>query len=200
MARNENAPFDRGTVDSASALDTLRGKTFTFEDINLNPSTPGAKPTRTGKYVTVMLVKNGSGFTILPKRLVVMSTVAGEYGIVKGYARLTATGPCFPVDEYIPAAGVPDGSYFFVVVGGPALVLTGIADMSADVAVGDRVVALTAVTSGATTAGRIAPIDLTGATALLANQILNFIGQAMTARTTQNTNTDMLVDVYQRVF
>ena len=73
------------------------------------------------------------------------------------------------------------------------MILTSVADMSADVAAGGWVVALTAATSGATTAGRVAPQVLTGATAALAAMVQNRIGRALTAKTTANTNADMLV-------
>lgn len=201
MARNENPPFERGNYDSASALDTLRGKTWEFEDVVLNASAIGAKPVRTGRAVTVMLVKNGSGFALLPKRLVTYSTSAGEVGIVKGYIATTA-GRCYPVDEYLPAAGVPDGSYFYIVVKGPAIVLAPLAgsEFNGDVSIGTNLVGLTAATTGATTAGRAAVQNITGSTqaadyTFLVNQIMNVVGKALTARTTGNTNSDILVDV-----
>lgn len=198
MPRDESLPFERGTVQ-ADGFAHLLGKTYYHEDINYASSAPGAKPRRSGKYVKVMLCKNSSGFALLPKRLGAPSTTAGESGVIKGYARLTAD-PGLPIDEFIPSAGVPDGYYFWCVVAGPAVVLTSLSDLAADVGVGDRLVAITGATSGATTSGRLSKIDLTGATAVLAAQILNFIGTAMTARTTQNTNSDLLVDVFQRLF
>jgi hypothetical protein len=83
-----------------------------------------------------------------------------------------------------------------VVMEGPAVILTDLAGADNNVLnVGTVVVALTGATSGATTAGRVAPQDLTGATALLADQIQNRIGYALTAKTTANTNADVLVDV-----
>lgn len=62
--------------------------------------------------------------------------------------------------------------------------------------VGTILVALTAATSGSTTSGRPAPQDLTGATALLGNQIQNQIGTALSAKTTANTNADVLTLVH----
>lgn len=59
---------------------------------------------------------------------------------------------------------------------------------------GTVLVALTAATSGATTAGRVAPQDLTGATAALGLQVQNRLGYALSARTTAQTNTTILVD------
>jgi len=61
--------------------------------------------------------------------------------------------------------------------------------------VNDVIVALTAATSQATTAGRVAPQVLTGATALLGNQVQNRLGRAMSAKTTANTNNSLLVNI-----
>ena len=62
-------------------------------------------------------------------------------------------------------------------------------------AVGDRLHAMTAVTTSATTAGRVMPAVLSGATSVLVAQMDNLIGKAMSAKTTANTNQDVLVHV-----
>ena len=194
MAKYENPPFERGTYQTDGFANQV-GKLYQHEDVDYN-QTGGTKPKRSGKYVTVMLVKNNSGFALLPKRLVALSTTAGQVGQVAGYTRTTAAQG-YPVDEFLPSAGVPDGAYFYIVVQGPAMCIVSLSDLAAVVNVGDYVVAITAATSGATTAGRIAAQDLTGATAVLAAQILNRVGRALTARTTANTNSDILLDIQQ---
>ncbi len=186
--------LDRGAVDAYSGNDSLLGMEYEFED-----KAWGSSPAslRSGKMVRCRLVRNSSGFALLPGRLVVFSTTAGEHGsIIKGYARTTAAQQAFPVDEFCPTTGVPNDSMFYIVVKGPAMCKLALAP-SANLAVGDRVVAVTAATTGATTAGRIDIIDLTGATGLLANQILNYVGVALTARTTGETGTNVLCDVGQ---
>jgi hypothetical protein len=88
------------------------------------------------------------------------------------------------------------------VVEGPAIVKTPIAgsEFNGDINIGDRVVGLTAATSGATTAGRVAHENITGSTqaadyTFLFDQISNRIGRALSACTTGNTNSDILIDV-----
>lgn len=206
MAKRENPPFPRGstyynggTIDSNNLGGThLEGTIWEFEDINLDASTSGVRSARTNRPVKCMIVRNVAATALLPKRLVTMQTTdGGTYtGRIDGYATTTAKHPCFPLDEWLPSAGVAVNDLCYVVVEGPSVVLTDLAGGANNVfSVGDLVVALTAATSGATTAGRVRPIDLTGATALLGDQIIGRIGRALTAKTTANTNADMLVDV-----
>jgi hypothetical protein len=207
MARDDPPPFGRGetfyngaTIDPANLGGSQwEGKTWVFEDVDYTPGTAGAKPSRSGRYVKCMAVRNVSGIALLAKRLVTLQTAGTDgrffLGRVDGYATLTAA-QAYPVDEFLPAAGVPNNDMFWIVVDGPAKVLTDLAGAATNVfAVGGAIVALTAATSQATTAGRVAPQDLTGATSILGNQIQNKIGYALSARTTGNTNADLLIDV-----
>ena len=201
MARDESPPWERGqtyyggqTIDSNNlgGID-LEGKEFVFEDID--HSVVGAKPKRSGKRVKVRVVRNVGAAALLPKGLA--SFVAGTtYGKrVDGLARTTAAEG-YPIDEWLPAAGVPVNDLFYIVVEGPSLVLSDLAAGANNViTAGGVLVALTAATSGATTAGRVAPQDLTGATALLANQVQNRIGVALSSKTTAETNASILIEV-----
>jgi hypothetical protein len=204
MSKTENPPFGRGStyVNGSYTIDAnnlpgaeVLGRVVQFEDLDY--SSAGAKSSRTGFLVKCLAVRNVAGFALLPKRLVKLrktsNTLLAE---VDGYARTTAEGPVFPIDEWLPAAGVPDDDVFYVVIEGPATVLTPLeADANNVFNVGDVLVSLTAATSGATTAGRVRPQDLTGATALLGDQIQNRIGRALSARTTANTAADLLVAI-----
>ena len=205
MARDENPPFERGktffgpdaTIAAASITETdyLLGKEWIFEDVDYSVSTP-TKPLRSGRKVRCRLVRNLSATTQYGKYLVTFKASAGMYdNEIDGMADTTAER-AFPVDEFLPSTGVIANDLFWIVVEGPAMCRTPLEASALNVfTVGDRVVALTAATSGATTAGRLTPIDLTGATALLANQIGGFIGRALSAKTTANTNADVLVSV-----
>lgn len=207
MARDENPPFPRGetfyngvTIDSNN-LGGLQheGKEWVFEDIDLSNTSPGAKPARTNRKVHARIVRNVSGIALLPKRQAKFKTATdGRFfgQRVDGYTTTTAEFSGGVVDEWLPAAGVPNNDLFWLVTKGPSKVLTDIATGAGSVFnVGDCVVALTAATSQATTAGRVAPQDLTGATALLANQVQNMIGRALSAVTTANTAADLLIDL-----
>jgi hypothetical protein len=208
MARNENPPFSRGeTFFNGGTVDTtdksgleFEGKTWIFEDLQYNtPNLVGAKPARSNRDVKCMIVRNVSGVALLPGQLVNLQTggTDGRYflGRVDGLAYVTAQR-AYPVDEWLPAAGCPNHDLCWIVVAGPASVLTALDGGSDNVfSVGSLVVALTAVTSQATTAGRVAPQDLTGATSLLGKQIQNAIGTALSAATTANTNKQLLIEV-----
>lgn len=205
MPMVDEAPFERGTTYyGAEAIDTanlgglnLEGKEYIFEDVDPR-STAGSLTIRTNRPVRARIVRNMSGVALLPSRCVKGDTTnAGVHTTrVLGYSTLTADDRLGIVDEYLPPAGVRNGDLFYCVVSGPTNCLTDIAASANNVLpLGTRVVALTAVTSQSTTAGRIAPQDLTGATAVLGNAVQNVIGRVLTARTTSNTNTPTLVDI-----
>lgn len=206
MARNEAPPFPRGqTFYNGATINTsdlggqnLEGKEWEFEDIDLSQT--GAKPARTNRTVRCRCVRNVSGINLLPKRVVSYQTggTDGRYAVgrVDGYTTTVAQRAAGVVDEWLPAAGVVNNDLFWIVVEGPTKVLTDLAGGANNVhTIGELVTALTAATSQATTAGRVQPQDLTGATQLLGNQVLNVIGRALSAATTANTGADLLVDM-----
>lgn len=203
MARDENPPFLPGetyfggatiSADDVTATKYLEGKEWVSEDLDY--SVQGAKALRSGKLVRRRCVRNNSGIALLPKRLAQLEATAGDYGgRVDGYADVTSER-AYPIDEFLPTAGVPDDDLFWIVVEGPATCLTDLAGGANNVLnVGEAVVALTAATSQATTAGRVRPIDLNVATTALGDAIRHTIGRALSAKTTANTNADVLVDV-----
>lgn len=210
MAVRENPPFGRGetyynggTIDSADLKgQEIEGQEFWFPDIDYNASGVGAKPKRSERMVKVRAVRNTAAIALLPKRLVRFEADGLEYGArVNGYTAVDAERG-YPVDEFLPAAGVAVNDVFYIVVEGPAMVLTSLsgAGFNGDIAVGANIVALTAATSGATTAGRVAVQNITGSTqaadyTFLVDQIQNRLGRALSARTTGNTNADLLVEV-----
>ncbi len=203
MSHQESLPFargttffDGGTTDTTSGRQ-LEGREYDVPDVDPRSTGTGSATYRTSRMVRVRIVRNKTGFALLPKKLVSFGTEAGKStGQANGHVRLTADPVQGVVDEYLPSAGCPDGDLCYVVVAGPALCLPDLAAGANNVLpVETRVVSLTAATSGATTAGRIAPQDITGATSLLANQIQNCVGKVLTARTTANTTSDVLVDV-----
>lgn len=181
-------PFQRGATYNSEGDETvavhLEGREFIHEDQEYGTNLP----------VRVRVVRNRSGATLSGKRLVQYAATAGKHEIeVSGYAA-TNSVKCHVIDEFLNANGVPDKDLFYVVVEGPTLVKTSLEGGATNVvAVGDRLHALTAATTGATTAGRVQPAILTGATAPLVAQIGAIVGQALSAKTTANTNADLLI-------
>lgn len=203
MSAHENLPFPRGTTyftgrtaDIADSI-SLEGKEYWVADVDLNDTSVGAKPTRTPRMVKLRIVRNTAAIALLPKRVVRGDATAPHYTKrVTGYTTTTAERGLGVIDEYLPAAGCPVNDLCYIVIEGPSLFLTDIASGATNViAVGGRVVALTAATSGATTAGRIAAQDTNVATSVLADAIMNILGTALSSTTTGSTNSPVLVDV-----
>lgn len=180
----------------------LEGQVKVFEDVNW--ADVGVKSTRSARKVVCMLVRNLSGITLFGKRLVTLDPTTRR---ITGFAD-TLAEECFPLDEFLPAGGLVNGDMGWVVISGPAIVKTGMngADfITAAIAAGDLLVATT--TAGASTAagttgsaGRLAGVSLTALTTTaqglaVINHAVNNIGKAMTARTSGETNADLLVDV-----
>lgn len=180
------------TIDSAAlpgvhlegGVRTFRIKTLADKTLLVNQSD-----------LVVMAVRNVGAAALLPGRLV---TWAAGYTKrrVDGYARTDAVQVAGVVDPYLSTAGVRVNDVFWLVIKGLTYAKTALSAGAANLLPeGTILVALTAATSGATTAGRVAPQDLTGATAVLGGQIQNRIGQVLSAKTTANTNVDILIDL-----
>lgn len=194
----DSLPFPRGAtwydgeVIDANNLggEQLEGAEYMVEDTDLQ----GAQ--RTERPVKLRIVRNVSGGVLLPKRLVTFQASAGKYGArVDGSVDITAE-EAYPVDEFLPTAGVPDDDLFYIVIEGPAVVSnTLVAGATSSIALADELIAATAVTSGATSAGRAEKAVFTGVAQALADQIRHRLGRALTARTTGETGADILVDL-----
>lgn len=199
MARDEAPPFERGhtffdggTIPAADSGglyggENLEGKEYEFEDTVYN----------TGVRVRVRVVRNNSAVTIPPKTSVAFDTATPAFGTkIQGLTRTDAQYSAGIADELL-VNPVPQNDLFYIVVRGPSAYLQDRAGgVNNPVNVGDPLIALTAVTTGATTAGRlysalIADItaSTTGSQLALANAIQNRVGRAMSAATTANTTT-----------
>lgn len=196
-ARMDSCPLARGQTDTEGGLTTHLGKVFVLPDVPISTSNSATSP-RTSHNVKVRVVRNSASFALRPGRAVTFKAGTNMQE-VDGYATTTGQEVAGIVDERIAAAGVAAGDDFLIVVEGPSLVLNGIAAAaSAAIAEGDYLCALTAVTSGATTAGRLQTQDLTGATALLGAQIQMVIGRALSTVTSANTATQVLAFIKSR--
>ncbi len=181
---------------TSEGLGAFAGRVFTFEDKTRSGTAgPLLRRGSVGNKKSYKIVKNSATVVLRAKALCAYKTGTVQTE-VDGFTRTAAAQVAGAVDELIPSGGVPVGHYFLLAVKGPSLVTTSLAADATNVfSEGTYVVAATAAASTGTTGGRAGAIDLTGATQNLGNQILNRIGVAMSARTTANTGSDLLVDL-----
>jgi hypothetical protein len=218
MGLYENMPFARGatyfgmpggaavpTLDDTSAAN-LVGRDYIHMDNNYN----------TGTWVKVRVMRNDAGIALQPGRLVKVgpaptayslggSNIAGNIGVgsVIGYANVGSTGAAAPekgyvVDEML-TYNVPPYDLFYVVVKGPTLIYTSLtaADFSDTntIGVGDHLHVAAAATSQATTAGRVAVASFAGTVgSVIAGQIVNVVGRAMSSAQSTQTAYKLLVE------
>lgn len=164
-------------------------------------------PTRPSQGISIyaVLLRNTSGGVLLPKRMALLSATAGYKPLQEAinYASSRGERNCVLVDPWLPSAGVAANDLFWGIVGGPAIVLTPIAGsaFAGDIAVGNHLVATTGTTTGATTSGRLGNVTIANATdAQGAYDAMASVGRALSARTTGETNADLLVYFNNRAF
>lgn len=175
-------PFALGqTLGVSSTSDGVQwvGAVKIFPDVN-----PTTGKIRSGRVKKCVAVRNSSGGALLPKRLVKFSTTAGTavFSEVSGYSATTNAEFVGVVDEFLPAGGVADKDVFWVTVDGPTEVAAALS--GSDIAAGDKLSAITAVTAGATTAGRVTTSSVGAATTAAGDNSLGVIGYACSAGAT----------------
>ena len=190
---------DNRTLTSTMAADR-EGSMLVFDDVDPTVTT-GAKTKRSNRTVTAMLVRNVAAAALLPKFIVKWKS--GKRNLqVDGYTCITNEAAAGVVDEFLGSAGVAVNDLFWIVVKGPTLIKTPLeGDGTNVINLDDILGALTAATSGATTAGRVGVVALTATSTgttngALGNALFNTFGRAMSAKTTANTNADVLCDVF----
>lgn len=207
--------FDKPAADTSLATtdgDQIEGQIWEFPDVN--PSTGAVRSQRTVKCMAVRWTGDDPA---LPGRLIVLdnklttnggaANTAGPLGGVRAsqFARAGNTADvlpakCYPVDEYLPSAGVAKNDIMWVVIEGPAMVKTPNTNFT-DIAVGDALVALTGATATASTdgntatgAGLVATVDLSLTAVTGPRGIENrVVGIALSAATTGYG--DLLADI-----
>lgn len=197
MARDELGIISLGkTAGVTVATDQvhLEGVEKWFQDDDLvNPP-----KRRTDRWKRCRIVRNVSGVAILPKRLVTFK--AGTNGKhIDGYAEGIAEWAVVS-DEWLPSAGVANNDLFWVTLQGPSNCTTSPAAAAENfITEGDLLISNTAAASTfSTTAGRVVSATFTSTHATgvgLHSVIRNSIGRALSAKTTANTDADVLVDV-----
>lgn len=160
-------PFGLGqTLGSTGVNDSLYGLSsgsygdnwvgVVKEFVDANPITGRV---RSNRRKVCIAVRNNATVALLPKRVVALA--AGSLTAVDGYANTANAEVVGVVDEFLPASGVAVGDVFWVTVEGPTEVSVALSGTS--VAVGDRLSVITAAASTSTTAGRVTPASLSGA-------------------------------------
>lgn len=201
-------PFSLGetlfghTTPSLDKGNDFVGRIYYLDDL-VPAGTSNDLKQRSGREKAVMAVRNMSGGTLYPKRLVSFrldNGVIGYTGEVDGHTNETGQY-CAVVDDMLPASGVRDKDIFFVIIAGPATVLlpdSGTA-FGGDISVGSPLVSATInATSGSTVAGRVG-LAVVGATAapVAFNLARNLLGTALGAATTGQTGEELLICVEQ---
>lgn len=187
MSLTIDPPFALGQtlgVSSTSDGGGWVGAIKQFPDVN-----PSTGKVRSNRLKTCVAVRNASGGALLPKRVVRFKLSAGTavFSEVDGYAAVAGEERVGIVDEHLPASGVASNDVFWVTVEGPTEVAHALS--GTEVAVGDRLAAITAATSGATTSGRVKPVTYAAAASTnLGEAGLGVIGVACSAGATTGGN------------
>lgn len=195
-------PFELGETLKGSDADgnlintDKEGLIYEFPDERKTGNQRGQKTLRSNSKVVAVILRNTYGAALLGKRLGLRERDASnpwEFAArVNGYsATLRQTG-VIAIDEHLPTAGVANNDLFWGVIAGPWTGLTANAgaDFPEDIVAHARLIAGTAAGTTTTAAGRLASVTLSSVTQALETQIL---GWALTARTTQNTGSEVFV-------
>ena len=180
-------PFALGQTLGVSSNDDGKnwvGVIKQFPDVD-----PNTGKVRSNRVKTCVAVRNASGIALAPKRLVrfaVGTAGLAVFAHVDGYANVTNEERVGVVDEHLPAGGVADKDVFWVTVSGPTEVAVALS--GTDVAVGNRLAAITAAASTSTTAGRVTPSGLTAGTANPGDNGIGVIGRACSVGATTGAN------------
>jgi hypothetical protein len=204
-ARGQTA-YNGRTIDT-NDLQDVRQEGFSRVFPNENPPTAGGQiRTRRGAgVVRARWMRNTSGYTLLPKRLV--KHAAGYYNKrFDGYTRTTAEHTAGVIDEFLPATGVVTNDCCWVVQQGQTLVTSYNTDSAVDFVYGAMCYAGTAATSGSTggltTGGKFLVHNVAGTFTSTATTdgtggliLANKFGRCASTGATSSTATDFLVDV-----
>ena len=191
----ENLPFPLGTTYAGDGTPAstdaphLEGKEYWVECANL-ASSDVAKPMLAGTYKKVRIMRNVTGSALVPKRIAKLKltgTAQEMLSQVNGYAT-TVGEHGYPIDEFLPAAGVADQGLFYCVVEGLAKVTTAAAG-DTNIAIGAYVIP--------STDGKVIDQDVTvAAGSATFNQIQGAIGYTLLA--VNAINTDVYINVTKR--
>ena len=193
-----DAPFELGeTLDGTAADGTTLindhwlGAVFEIPAQALSGAQVRAgKKRHVARPLKAVIMRNTSGGVLLGKRLgkLDVSATNSAYDFFKnvtGYATDLAESNVVIIDEFLPSAGVADDDIFWAIIEGPVTVKTCNASLLTT-AIGDKLGSGTGSTSGNTVSG--------GVNKIAAPTADDLIGTALSARTTNETGEDMLIN------
>lgn len=200
----ESPPFALGETLAGTDSDGNLINSDKLGKVYFHPSTAPVsgrqvRDRRSGMGVCTIALRNESGGTLYGGRLGLFTATAGLSlcESVNGYAAVHATKNIVLIDEFLATNGVADDDIFWGILGGVYLGKTpeSGAAFNGDIAVGAQLVAATASSTGTSVAGRLSNITLPGTTGATAafNMAANLVGVALSARTTGETNSDILI-------
>jgi hypothetical protein len=191
-------------VDSNLINGDKLGLRYVFPASRLTGNIRGSKGRFTGRTITAMLVRNVAGFAILGKRVVKLAESGGysDFETVDGYCAVKADAHVAFSDPFLTSAGVADDDIFWVILEGPTTVLSPFEGGGFDkaISVGDPLVGATGSTTGTSGVGRVSVGGVLAGGSLAATEAYaharNNLGRALSARTTGETNAEILVDAH----
>lgn len=210
MNLNTPLPFELGETykgtdnDGNIVTPDWAGQVFLIGSNNYGAGARTA-PRRSGRQLLGVPLLNNSGVTLYGKRLGRLKRGGGvdDLSRVDGYSAAYLEKGIVIIDEFLATNGVADKYYFWGIFQGPVTVLTpftGAGFGGADIAVGDLLAAATGATTQDTAAGKVVKVEQ----AILANSLddfdasVNLVGRALSARTTGETNSDLLIHAMLR--
>lgn len=191
----DSSPFGLGALGLGGV--NYEGKEYVFEPNSQDDflgTYSNASTDPNGRPIRVKIVRNLSGGNLLPARLVHYNESAydpdsGQSSFCKletavdGYVNALADKPAGVVDEFLPPGGVAVNDLFYIVIDGPTIFTASTSGLT--VAVGSVLVPGTfGATRNDPLGGRVALQDLTGASTVLAQNIIHQVGKAEVATTT----------------
>ena len=198
----------RGTDDDSNLINAeILGQIhFFYSNVRGAADNRGNKTRRVGKKIKAIALRNLSGITLYGKRVALLKTAAGYNLItaVDGYCAILGNKNVVIIDEFLSVSGVAANDIFWGILEGPVIVLTPVLtgdDFNGAITAGAQIVGATAVTTQATSSGRVSNITVATAHATNAFTLAtNMIGVALSTRTTGETNNvDLLINACIRM-
>lgn len=125
-----DAPFGlgetfAGTRNSELINSDLEGQEFDFPITEKIATALGMRGRTSGRQIRARIMRNTTGAALLGKRLAqVAATSISNSTKVTDYADTEGQKYVFPVDPFLPSAGVADDDLFYVIIRGPVTLLT----------------------------------------------------------------------------